>query len=246
MLGGKKKVFNRNSVIYYHDNDDNDYLKLMDICTKIGLSLFDCQKLDILTYIMKNINPLYIIVNRKQNINTGLLVDFCNIYPNSYVFLINCETDELAMSNCFKLNDMETLYSKLYTHHKYYINHMVDTKEEKKLFYNHLILELDKLSFRPKLIGVKYLTDLVYELYLNSDSTQNKCCKAYNMISSKYNISIPSIEKAIRFSILTAYARCQNKQLFLTISKNNKTPTIKELANYLIDKLVYIADEKSY
>ena len=105
---------------------------------------------------------------------------------------------------------------------------------------------MDKLSFRPKLIGVKYLTDLVYELYLNSDSTQNKCCKAYDMISSKYNISIPSIEKAIRFSILTAFARCENKQLFLTISKNNKTPTIKELANYLIDKLVYISGGRTY
>lgn len=239
-------MVNRNSVIYYHDKNNNGYLRLMDICTKIGLSLFDCQKLDMLTYIMKNINPLYIIVDEKQNINRNILVDFCNTYPNSYVFLVNCDVIDLENENCFKLDSMESLFPKLNNHHKFYMNHMVDTENNNKLFYNYIILELDKLSFRPKLIGVRYLIDLVYELYKNPNTTKNRCCNVYSMISSKYNISISSIEKAIRFSIHTAYTRCQNKQLFLTISKNNKTPTIKELASYIIDKLVYIVGSKNY
>ncbi len=58
-------MVNRNSVIYYHDKNNNGYLRLMDICTKIGLSLFDCQKLDMLTYIMKNNKPVYIGVDEK-------------------------------------------------------------------------------------------------------------------------------------------------------------------------------------
>ena len=233
-------MVNRSSVIYYHEESNDSYLYLVDICTKIGLNLFDCQKLDMLSYIMKNINPLYVIVDNKNNIDVNILTDFCKVYPNSFIFVINGDLTELDIKNCFILDNINSLFSKLNNHHKFYINHMIDFENNNKLFYNYILLELDKLSFRPKLIGAKYLTELVYELYLNSDTTKNKCCNVYNIISSKYNISKPSIERAIRFSISKAYDRCQNKQLFLNISKTNKTPTIKEIANYIIDKLIYI------
>ena len=233
-------MINRKAVIFYHREVDDDYMYITDICTKLGLNFFDCNKLDMISYIMNSINPLYLIIDAKENFNHAFVEDFCKVYPNSYVLIINCIEINFESKNCLVIENIETLFSKLNNHYKFFLNHMMDFEGNSKLFYNYIILELDKLCFRSKLIGSKYLTDLIYELYLNSNVARNKCCVAYEIISKKYNINTASIERAIRFAISKAYENCPNKQLFLDISKTSKLPSIKEIANYIINKLIYI------
>lgn len=233
-------MLNRKAVVFYHSSVDDKYTYITDICTKLGLSFFDCIKLDMVSYIMNSISPLYLIFDAKENFDKSFVEDFGKVYPHSYVLVINCKEIDFESKNCLVIENSETLFSKLNNHYKFFLNHMIDFESNSKLFYNYILLELDKLCFRSKLIGSKYLTDLIYELYLNSNVSKNKCCVAYEIIAKKYNINTSSIERAIRFAISKAYENCPNKQLFLDISKTDKLPSIKELANYIINKLIYI------
>lgn len=235
----------RSSLIYYQTKNTNDYNQILDICTKFELSLFKCSKLDELYYIMNKVNPIYIVFDTSKTLNQELFIDFSKNYPNSYIFIISNDC-KLEAPNIFVVKDFEHLYNSISSFNKIKANEYIPYEEEKK-YYNFVMNELDKLSFRSKLLGAKYMTELICNFYTNSSISNFKCKNIYEKIASKHNTKTSSVERAIRFSILKAYMNCKNKQLYFDISKTTKIPSIKEIANYILDKMTFnLSSEKRY
>lgn len=115
--------------------------------------------------------------------------------------------------------------------------YLINLKKNEALCYELATKELNSLSFSPKLLGFKYLLDLISNLYINSSLSHGKCNLLYPIISIKYETEPCSIERSIRFCIENAFAKCHHKELFYAISQSDKIPTIKEFVNFLLDKI---------
>lgn len=226
------------SIVYFHDDFSSDYNQVYDICTNVDANLFDCKSLDHLYYIINNFKPMYIILDAQNSINNALIDEIININSKCITFIITSKDIDVINSNIYIVNDFKILNKLILNHYKFYSRHMVLPKVDSKTCYSFLLNELNNLAFRPKLIGYKYIVELIYELYSCSPASNYKCNDLYNLISHKYNTNSACIERAIRFSILNAYKNCENKKIFLDISKTYKVPTIKEITNYILDKMI--------
>ncbi len=227
---------NQNSVVYYHKEKCN-CKEIFDICTKLKLHIFECDKLDILAYIMEKISPMYVIFDGNVNLNQNILEDFATHNKNAFIYLLNKNFLSLGNNHTFIVENFKNLEIVLSNHYRCFSNHNIIDEQNQTLCYKIVHNELDNLSFRSKLIGSKYMADLIYELYANSSISHGKCNSTYDKLALKYNTSSYSIEKSIRFCILRAYQSCQNKNLFYNISKTKKAPSIKEVANFILDKI---------
>ena len=238
---------NKNCIVFMHNpnNGDYDYTGIINICTKKGLSLFNCANKDLLLGMIENLKPMYIVLGENEDFDKEYVENLCSTYPNSYIFLLGKEKFSSEKDNCIFVDNMLSLCEKIRNHNKFVQSHMLDFENNSKLFYNYILLELDKLSFRAKLIGEKYLADLIYEFYFNSKVVKNKCGNAYLIISKRYDTNPIAIERLIRFAITKAFDHCQDKQKFYDISKKNRLPSTKELAGYVTNKLVYILGSDS-
>ena len=228
---------NINSLVYLYDQKDEYFEKLKDFCTKVDICFLESTSMEILLYLAKNIKPKYIVLNSKL-MPSSLIYDFCQNNKECIVYTMgqidfSGQTQNLYLVETF--NDLQTLLES----HIYYYNttHLTDQKNE-KIYYELVHNELDKLSFRQKLVGAKYLSELIYEILISQMVFNGKCSDMYPKIALKYNTSPASIERAMRFSIQQAYKLSSNKNLFYEISKCNKAPTVKELANYILDKVI--------
>ena len=238
---------NKNCIVFLHNpqNGDCDFGEIIHICTKLGLCFFNCANKDLLPSMLENLKPMYIVLGASENLDKEYVETLCDNYPNSFVFLFENENFASEKNNCMNVDGMLSLCEKIRNHHKYIQSHMIDFENNSKLFYNYILLELDKLSFRAKLIGEKYLADLIYEFYFNSKIVKNKCGNAYEILSKRYDTNPIARERLIRFAITKAFAHSQDKQLFYDISKKDRLPSIKELAGYITNKLVYILGSNS-
>ena len=236
---------NQNSVVFYH-NKSYDFKEVYDICTKLKLHIFECDKLDILAYIMDKISPLYVIFDKNVDLSQNIFKDFVFHNKKNLIYFIGEKFMEYSCNHVFIANTYNELESVISNHYRCFSKSLCTEDKNQSLCYSIMHSELDNLSFRPKLIGVKYITDLIYELYTNSSISHGKCNDTYNKLAIKYNTTSCSIEKSIRFCILRAYETCQNKSLFYNISKTEKAPSIKEVANYILDKINLRISQKMY
>ena len=235
---------NQNSVVFYHTENYN-CKEIFDICTKLNLHIFECDKLDILAYIMDKISPLYVVFDSNINLNPNIIKDFAFHNKNSFIYLIGQRFLNLGNEHTFIVDNYKNLEIVLSNHYRCFSNHNIFNEQTQILCYKIVHNELNNLSFRPKLIGAKYMADLIYELYANSSISHGKCNSTYDKLALKYNTTSCSIEKSIRFCILRAYESCQNKNLFYDISKTKKAPSIKEVANYILDKIdIYLNNKQ--
>ncbi len=229
---------NNNSVVFFHMSDTNNYNNVYDICTKVNLHLFDCQKLDILAYIMEKVCPRYIIIDTNGKISKNICLNIANKHKDCFVYIIDTDYLDISKNNIYIVENCKQLELIIANHYRCFSNIIELSSENERQCYSCIINELDKLYFRPKLIGAKYMTELIYELFTNSSISNIKCNAMYKKIGYKYNAKVNSIERAIRFSINKAYQNCKEKSLFHNISKTEKIPTIKEIANYILDKII--------
>lgn len=229
---------NTNSIVYFHTQNTNHYDSMCNICTNIGLNLFDCQKIDDLSYIINNFTPMYLVVDIDNSFDKHIVQELISHNIKPIMFIIDNFDIEIRNNNIFKVNNFDSLYNLIYNHHKFYCSHMLLPKIDLAQCYYILTQELDNLFFRQKLIGYKYFTELIYELYTSAPTSNYKCNEFYNEISKKYNTNSSCIERAIRYSIFNAYQNSTSKKSFLNISKTSKIPTIKEMANYILDKVM--------
>lgn len=230
-------MLNKNSIVYFYDKKSNNCDKLYDFCTKVNFYVFECQKIEILSYIMENVKPMFVIFDCNE-FTSSLIEDFSTSHPKCFIYVISSAVFS-GNKNIFTVEDLDRLIMVLSNHIKCYSNLNVLSYKDERLYYQLVHDELDKLSFRSKLLGAKYLTELIFELIVNSSISNGKCSNMYPKLALKYNTNINNIERAMRFSIYNAYSYCENKQLFFDISKTNKIPTVKEVANYILDKVLY-------
>ena len=229
---------NMNSIVYFHSLTNENYNYMYNICTNIGVNLFDCQKIDHLDFIISNFKPMYLVIDIDNNFDKHIIIEILSKAKQPITFITDNFDVDIKSNNIFMFDSFETLHKLLYNHHKFYSSHMQIQKFDTKKCYSILIEELDKLSFRPKLIGYKYITELIFELYSTTPKSNYKCNNIYSDISKKYNTNSSCIERAIRYSILNAYQNSCIKQEFLKISTTLKVPSIKEIANYILDKII--------
>lgn len=237
---------NNNSVAFFHISDTTNYNHVCDICTKVNLHLFECQKLDILSYIMEKVCPKYVIIDAGDKLSKNICINIANKHKDCFVYIIGNEYLDISNNNIYIVENCKQLELIILNHHRCFSNLIDISSENEKQCYSCIIKELDKLYFRPKLIGAKYMTELIHELFTNSSISNIKCNALYQKIAYKYNAKVNSIERAIRFSINKAYQNCREKELFHNISKTDKIPTIKEIANYILDKIILQINKVTY
>ena len=229
---------NTHSVIYYYDDKTDNFYSISNFCTKINVCFLECNTIELMAYLVKNIKPMFVIFD-SNNITETLIEDFYNTNKKCIIYVLN-KDESLTNNNpnIYYIDNIKKLETLLSNHIHYYSNiGTISNKEEslcKELIHN----ELDKLSFRSKLIGVKYLSEILQEILMSESIYNGRCSNMYPKIALKYNTNIGSIERSIRFCIQQTYITSQNKNLFHEISKQNKAPTVKELANYILDKVV--------
>ena len=226
---------NKNSIVYFYNNKSTNYDEIYNICTKLGLFMFECQKIDMLSYIMNNINPQYVIFD-KGCISKNLIYDFAINNTKSIIYTL--EDVSVPLKNVFYITNCSKLEKIICNHHKCQSNYDNDDIKDEKLYYNLIHKELDLLCFKSKYIGAKYLSELIFELLKDNSISNGKCSNKYPKLAIKYNTNTNSIERAMRFSISKAYILNNNKEMFFDISKADKIPTVKEVANYILDKII--------
>lgn len=228
---------NTHSVVYFYDKKNDYYNSISDFCTKINACFLECDNIKLMAYLIKNIKPMFVIFDSKE-ITNELIEDFSQTNKKCIIYVLNKENTINTNPNIYYLNNLQRLETLLYNDIRYYSNiNQLSSKNEKicqELVYN----ELDKLSFRSKLIGVKYLSEIIQEILTSKCVYNGRCSNLYPKIALKYNTNIGSIERAIRFSIQRAFENSINKNLFYEISKQSKAPTVKEITNYILDKVV--------
>ena len=228
---------NTHSVVYFYDKKNDYYNSISNFCTKINACFLECDNIKLMAYLIKNIKPMFVIFDSKE-ITNELIEDFSQTNKKCIIYVLNKENTIDTNPNIYYLNNLQRLETLLYNDIRYYSNiNQLSSKNEKicqELVYN----ELDKLSFRSKLIGVKYLSEIIQEILTSECVYNGRCSNLYPKIALKYNTNIGSIERAIRFSIQRAFENSINKNLFYEISKQSKAPTVKEITNYILDKVV--------
>ena len=234
---------NLDSIIYLYDEKNEYFDKLQDFCTKVNICFFECQSMELMLYLVKNIKPKFIVVSSKL-MTHPILCDFCQTYSDCIVYVLNDEIMPISTSNLYFLNTFNDLQILLESHIQYYANTNTQNQKYEKMYYELVHNELDKLSFRQKLIGAKYISELIYEILTSTAIYNGKCSDLYPKLAIKYNTTTGSIERAMRFAIQQSYKISQNKNLFYEISKCNKAPTVKELTNYILDKVVLQANKR--
>ena len=228
---------NNHSIVYFFDKKTDNYYSILDFCTKYNLSFLECNTIDIMAYLARNIKPKFIIIN-SERMTKELINDFSYSNKQCIIYILNSNSIESINSNVYYLDDYKKLETLLLNHIKYYSNISQLSPNDEKICQELIHNELNRLSFRSKLIGVKYLSDIIQEIVTSESVYNGRCSNLYPKIALKYNTNLGSIERAIRFSIQKAYLSSQNKNLFYEISKCNKAPTVKELTNYMLDKIV--------
>ena len=226
-----------NLAIVFHDQNNDLLYDITNICSKVGLNFLNCCKLDIFSYIANSFNPKYVIIC-SANTPTEFVENFSKLNPNTYIFVYTHCSFSKNLNNIFTTNDLNILCEALRNHYYYYIKQSTSDKEE-YLFDQLLHQEFNNLNFSPKIVGTRYFKELILEAYLNFPNLCFKCNNLYDKISKKFNTLPSSIERTIRFSIIKAYQHSKNKQVFYDISKSTKIPTIKEVANYILDNLCF-------
>ena len=222
---------NKNSTVLFHLNNEINYVKVCEICNKYELQLLTCTKYDALVFITNSINPMYIIID-DTNMNEDLIYDFIAINKYSYIYIVGKNNYKITKNNVIHLNDYNELDDLLNNQFK---NNYISVDEI--VLHKLLSEQLDKLFFRAKLIGVKYLTDLIINMFYLTPLSKLNCEVFYDKLAEKYKTTNSSIERSIRFCINNAFLVCPNKDLFYEISKTNKKPSIKEIAVYILDKI---------
>ena len=219
------------SVIYCYKDKGENYKKLGDFCTKTDMYFFECESIDQLMYILEGARSCFIVIDKDADINNEQLEEISRVKKVYYM-----NEDYKALSkNIIVTGNVDKTIEKI---KKDNIETQKEIEQDKMLCYEVINYELDKLSFRAKLIGAKYLADLVYEQFRSRIRT-SKCVAIFPLLAQKYDTNTSSVERAIRFSILRAFENCEDKQLFYDISKTKKPPTVKEMATYLLNRVNY-------
>lgn len=226
-----------NSVIYFYKDKGENFNKLKDFCTKMHMYFFDCTTLDELMYILLGSESSFIVVDKDVNATYQQLEDLADVKKFYYLDT----TYNGLKKNIIMFDSMDKAINRIRRD-----NLLSDEELEGKKMYCYVIVndELDSLFFRPKHIGTKYLTDIVYEHY-RTKVKNKKCVETYPIIATKYNTEPASVERAIRFAIKRAFESCEDKQLFYNISKCRKAPTVKEMIAYLLNKVIF-SDRKHF
>ena len=223
---------NRNFTALFHMNNEKNYMKVCEICNKYELQLLTCMKYDALVFITNSIKPMYIIID-DDKMREDLINDFVGINNFSYIYIVGEKEYNITKDNVIHLNnynELAELFENQFKNNNYF---SVDEIVLRQL----LSKELDKLYFRTKLIGVKYLTELIINMIYLTPLSKLNCELFYDKLAEIYNTTNSSIERSIRFCISNAFMYCPKKELFYEISKTNKKPSIKEIAVYILDKI---------
>lgn len=226
----------KNACLLFLYNNFEDCNKLFNICTKLNLNVIFCNQIENINNIISSIKPLFVITDQTNKI---VLENIINSLPiETYVFSLS---KNLISSNdrFMYVNDLDILEKLIENRCINHENNLLQIKKHENNCYEQIIKELNILSFRSKLVGSKYLTELIYNFFISSNCSKLQCNTVFNEIATKYNIHPSCIERNIRFSILDAYSTSKNKQLFFDISKKMTIPSIKEIANYILDKLKF-------
>ncbi len=229
-------VMNQHSIVFYHS--DNAFCKdIYNICTNTKMHLFECQKIDVLAYIMEKIKPMYVVFDTSVNFNTNIFNDFERNNKSCYIYLIGKKYLNFCNEHVFVVDNYKMLENAIGNHFRCFSNQFFNFDITESKCYAIIHNALNTLCFKSKYIGFKYIGDLIYELYTNSSISNGKCNDTYNKLAKRYNTNSCNIEKSIRFCIQRAFENCQEKALFFNISKTSRIPSIKELANFILDKL---------
>ncbi len=224
-----------NSVIYFYNKKDNDYSRLNDFCTKNNIHFFCCTTIDELMYLLLGNEMSFIVVSKDANVTHRQLEEIANVKKLYYFDT----TYNGLKKNIILVDDMEKTITKI-------INDNLQTKdeiEEKKLNCYLLVNdELERLCFRHKHLGTKYLEDMVYEQYV-SKVKNKKCIETYPILAEKYDTTVTGVERSVRFAIRSAFNIAEDKQMFYSISKRQKSPTVKEMVTYLLNKVFFSSKE---
>ncbi len=220
-----------NSVVYFYKEKNENFYKLNDFCTKTNMYFFCCTTIDELMYILLNCDSSFIVVDKDANATHQQLEELSDVKKIYYLDNTYCGLKK----NIIIVEDIDKTINKIRRD-----NLQTDDEIENSKMFCYVLVnkELDKLFFKNKHIGTKYLTDIVYEHY-KSKIKNKKCVETFPIIANRYNSTSISVERAIRFAIKRAFESCENKQDFFNISKCKKSPTVKEMISYLLNKVIY-------
>lgn len=118
---------NTNSIVYFHTQNTNHYDSMCNICTNIGLNVFDCQKIDDLGYIINNFTPMYLVVDIENSFDKHIMQELISHNIKPIMFIIDNFDIEIRNNNIFKVNnfDCHFIYSFCKNFSKLYLNSLV-------------------------------------------------------------------------------------------------------------------------
>lgn len=222
---------NNHCILYYYDKKESIFEKLQDFCKKQNLLFLECSNINIFTYLIKNISPMFVIINNKT-LPKDFIIDFAKSNARSYIY--TTQFNFIEDKNIFTFNNCSILENHIINQIKYSIstNNLTANQINERIYK-----ELNTLGFSSKLIGLKYIRDIILYLATNPFCQNGRFSKIYSYIALQYNTNPINIERDVRFSISQAYTNSKQKQLFFDISKKDRRPTIKEIACHLTDKI---------
>lgn len=105
---------------------------------------------------------------------------------------------------------------------------------EQKELDNIIEIVLDKLNVSDKLVGYNYLVDLIHYVFVEEVNTLS-WIKLYQKIANKYNKSISSVERDIRFLIDSSYFRKDDEEISKYVYGKQKRVSISQFVSNVID-----------
>lgn len=122
---------NKNFIVFYHRNNENidNCLEIIDLCNNLRLHMFDCSKLDVLSYILYKLSPMFVVVSCPKDLNIEIFNEYTDKNKAVFVYIIG-DYYQLNKKNVYVLKDVKEFKNVFANHFRTYST--ISDKFEKK------------------------------------------------------------------------------------------------------------------